>query len=59
MEPIPKIVAEESDAVMEGESSSLVPVQQTTAGSKKSKKLIFRDVQDASTRLYQFNNFCL
>jgi hypothetical protein len=61
MEPIPKMLAEESasDAVMEAESSSLVPVIQTTSGSKRSKKFIFRDVKDASTRLFQFNNFCL
>ena len=59
MEHIPKMVAEESDAVMEAESTSLVPVKEANTVSKRSKKFIFRDVHDASTRLNQFNNFCL
>ena len=29
------------------------------ASKRGSKKFIFRDVSDASTRLFQFNNFCL
>lgn len=52
MESIPKILSEENqakqDAIMEGETSSLIPTLQTTVGSKRSKKFIFRDVKNAS-----------
>jgi hypothetical protein len=55
MEPIPKMLSEDDaarqDAIMEPETSSLVPVIANSV-AKRSKKFIFRDVQDASKRLF-------